>query len=723
MSASQSRINLRPEALLLAVAAFLAPVIGGHVATDAQPIYDGLLGEILGGGALPLTARLLLAIFPLAAFALALKHRVVQIPNLRLLGILAGLVVMLATTIVLTDFRYVAFREWQTWLIYASTFLATITIAGRQKNVRLFLAAIGAGTTVVALKGIGEYASMMAKEPTYRIFADWNNPNAVASMLVLGTLVLLGLALSEENRNRWIAMGGASFCTVALILTQSKGGYLAFAVGLFALLVFQIAFKQAKKIAVPLVPIAVGVVLALALGQAAQAQSKGGQALARITESGSTVEQSAGFRQNLWKTALDLAQENPMGVGVGTFRYYSARPGLTDQTVFAHQTYLQVLAEGGVVSLGLLLAFAAFWFYLVTRGSRVQPENTLALKAGVLAAVVGFGAHGMVESNLSFFGTGLCFFIVLALGLQLATDGTSPEAMPPGVRGTVAAIFCAIPFLAVAMSSMAEIKKATFRTAMENRDPELMAPLAEELPGGTFGDPEGLYLASFAPRFSPDPNRPARQQKDQLARMDLLDQVAKTMPTPMYLRAAARQALLLEEPDRALAYLDELSRFDPSNLPAGELRLEILDNANRIEEAKQAARDLIAMEQSVSYQIRAIPEMIPTSTFDARIYLASQETDIQTKADLLQQAVDGYIQYREVTVAKLEAIKKQLQEANRNATVEDRLAVFATENLEEAKQKLGRAREAAEALAQIYSDLGNPEAAQKAQEAIQKLQP
>lgn len=723
MSASVPRINLRPEALLLAVAAFLAPVIGGHVATDAQPLFDGILGEILGGGALPLTARLLLAIFPLAAFGLALKHRVVQIPNLKILGLLTGLLAMLAVTIAITDFRYVAFREWQTWLIYASTFLATITIAGRQKNVRLLLAAIGAGTTIVAFKGIGEYASMMAQEPTYRIFADWNNPNAVASMLVLGTLVLLGLALAEENRNRWVAMGGVSFCTVALILTQSKGGYLSFAVGLVALLVFQVAFKQAKKIAVPLIPVAVGVVLALALGQAAQAQSQGGQALARITESGSTVEQSAGFRQNLWKSALDLAQENPMGVGVGTFRYYSARPGLTDQTVFAHQTYLQVLAEGGVLSLLLLLAFAGFWFYLVVRGSRVQPENTLALKAGVLAAVVGFGAHGMVESNLSFFGTGLCFFILLALGLQLATDGTSPEAMPPGVRGSIAAIFCAIPLVAALFSSMAELKKATFRTAMDNREAELMASIAEELPGGTFGDPEGLYLASFAPKYSPNPSSPPNTQPDQLKRMDLLDQVAQKMPTPMFLRAAARQALLLEETDQALAYLEEVKRFDPSNLPAGELRLEILDKANRIEEAKEAARDLIAMEQSVSYQVRAIPEAVPTATFDARIYLASQETDLQTKADLLQEAIDGYLQYREVTVARLQAIKKQLQDANPETTVDDRLAVFATENLEEAKEKLGRAREAAKSLSEIYTDLNQPEKAQEAEAAIENLQP
>ena len=717
MSAQEPRIKISPEALLLAIAVFLAPVLGGHVSTDARPLFEGLLGEILGGGALPLTARLLLAFFPLAALGLALKNRVIQIPNIKLLALLTGLLLVLAGTVAITEFRSPAFREWQTWLIYASSFLAAIAIGGRNKNIRLFLASMGAGTAVVALKGIGEYASMMAKEPTYRIFADWNNPNAVASMFVLGTLVLLGLGAAEQGGNRWLAFVGSALTTLALVLTQSKGGYLAFAVGFVAFIAFQLAFRQGKRIAVPALSIIVGVALAFGLAQVAQAQSQGGQALARIAESGSTVEQSQGFRTNLWKSALTLSQQHPMGTGVGTFRFYSAKPGLTDQTVFAHQTFLQTLAEGGILALALLAGFAVFWFYLVLRGSRVQPDATLSLKAGVLAAIVGFGAHGFVESNLSFFGTGLCFFILLGLGLQLSTDGSSPEAMPGNVRGTVAVVLCAIPFLLAAVAAMGEVQKATFRTAMENRDAQLIAELADSLPSSTFNDPESLYLASFSPEYASD------TEQTKAERLELLDRAVQGMPTPMFLRAAARQAIAAGESEQAIAYLDRVNDFDPSNLPAGELRIEILDELGRTEQAKQAAQDLVAMEQSVAYQVRAIPEVIPTPTFDARIYLASQTNDPAERARLLQEAVDGYVRYKEVTYAKLQGIKKQIQDANPGVTVEDEQAIFATENLAEAKQKLGKALEAANRLANLYDDLNETEKAAQARQAAEDLSP
>lgn len=715
--------NLRPEALLLAVAAFLAPVIGGHVSTDARPLFEGLIGEILGGGGLPLTARFLVGALVIAAFGLALRNRVVQIPNLRLLALLTALLFVFGATVLITDFRSVAFREWQSWLLYASTFLATITIAGRQKNVRLLLAVIGTAVSIVALKGIGEYVQIMAQEPTYRIFADWNNPNAVASLFILGSLVLLGLAAAEEGRNRLFALLGASLTVLALILTQSKGGYLAFGVGLVALLAFLFGFKQPKKLGFALAPVLVGVILAFALGQAAQSQSQGGQALARITDTGSTAEQSAGFRQNLWKTSLQLAQDHPAGTGIGTFRYYSAQPGLTDQTVFAHQTFLQTLAEGGILSLAVFLAFAALWFYLVVRQTQVQPDQTRALKAGVLAAVVGFGAHGMVESNLSFFGTAFLFFILLALGLQLATDATSPESMPSGVRTGVAVVLCFIPFVLLALTASGEIKKATFRTAMERGDAPLLASLAEGLKSPPYNDPEALYLASFSPEYAPNPASPPKDQPNQISRLSLLDRAVQGLPSPMFLRAAAAQARLLGDTDRALAYLDQIAVYHPTNLPAGLLKIEILDEARRYLEAQKAAQDLIQAESTVAFQVRAIPEIVPTQTLEARIYLAQTESDPQTLINLLQPTVDSYLDYKAQTYSKLLWMKEQMQKADPSTPVEDRQVAYGGERLDDAIQKLLKSQQAAIKLAEAYAQLGDLTNEQSALQAAADLVP
>lgn len=702
--------NLRPEALLLALAAFLAPVIGGHVSVEARPLLDGLIAEIFGGGALPLTARFLIALLALGAFALASRNRVVQIPNLKVLGLFAALVFVLGATLLLTDFRSLAFREWQSWLVYFSAFLVTVAVVGRRRNIRLILAAIGAGTALVALKGIGEYVQIMAQEPTYRIFADWTNPNAAASMFVLGGLVLLGLAGAEEGRNRLLALLGAALAVTALILTQSKGGYLAFGTGFSTLVVLQFAFRQPKAAAFSFAPAVLGAVLAVGLGQAAQSASQGGQALARITDTGSTTEQSVGFRQNLWRSSLELAQDHPIGTGIGTFQFYSTQPGLTGQTVHAHQSYLQLLAEGGFLAIGLFLALAVVWFRLVLRQSLKQPPQILALKATVVAAVVGFGAHGMVESNLSYFGGALCFFILLGVGLQLATDATSPESLPNPFRATVAVALAATPFILLALASLGEMKKATFMTALQNQEAELVVTLANDLRNSPFPDPEALYLSTFDPTLSP------------ADRLETLDQVAAAMPTPKNLRAAARQAIAADNPARAFAYLEKVAEYDPANLPAGKLALDFHLELGQTQEALQAAQKLIEMEKTTAFQIRAIPEIVPTETLDARILLAQNTTDQTEKARLLQEAVDGYLEYHQVTFAKLLWMRDQMAKAQPDLPLDDRQVAYGPENLADAKEKLARAAEAATLLSETYQNLNKSAEAAKAQESAQTLQ-
>ena len=61
--------GLRPEAVVLALAAFLAPIIGGQVSQEPQPLSDNLLLEVFGGTALPLMTRALLGVLVLGALA------------------------------------------------------------------------------------------------------------------------------------------------------------------------------------------------------------------------------------------------------------------------------------------------------------------------------------------------------------------------------------------------------------------------------------------------------------------------------------------------------------------------------------------------------------------------------------------------------------------------------------------------------------------------------
>ncbi|MBX3114452.1 MAG: O-antigen ligase family protein [Fimbriimonadaceae bacterium] len=639
MNQESNRFSLAPEFMLLLVASFLAPIIGGHVSIDPRPIDLGIFGEVFGGGALPYLSRLIIGLFVLGGLAiLATRNRVIQLPNVRILILLTLFVLLLGLSIAGTDFKYAAMREWVTWFIYGGALFLTIGSIGRGNRPLILAATLGLGITIVGLRGIEEYVAIMAKEPTFRIFAGWTNPNAVASVFVVGYLLLTGLMLRVKSYQAVLAGISSTICLIALALTQSKGGYLAAIVGLvifIAILLFnKVGFK---KIGFAFVPLIAGFLLAFGLGQAASSANKSATAFARVTESGATAEQSVGFRQNLWKSAIELAKTHPTGTGVGTYRHYSTQPGLTESTVFAHQSYLQLAAEGGILTLVAFLAMAFVWMKYALRGTKIQSAEHVAFRAGVFAAAIGLAAHGMTESNLSFIGSGLLLFILVGLSLQLSTDGTSPEAVPKNLRLATMLVSCVAPLIAIAIFAASEAQKANLMTAIARRDQADIASAIESLRAGSYGDPDAAYMVAMYGATSME------------SRATELEKVATEVPSPRVLRATARAFAEIDQVSKAILINDRVFNIDPNNLKAYALKMDLAIQSGDTETAKVASNKLIEIESAVSYQVRAIPEAIPTETFKARSFLAGLETDPAKKAELLFPAIEGLAQYMEIT--------------------------------------------------------------------------
>jgi len=628
----------RLDFYLLLIALFLAPLIGGHVSIDPRPIELGLIGELFGGGSLPYLARLILGTLILGGLAfMARKNRVIQLPNIKIILALTFLVFVLGFAILLSDFKFAAFGEWLTWFIYGGTLFLAVGTMGRERGPLAAAGALCAGISVAALIGIREFLGIMATEPTHRIFAGWNNPNAAASIFVVGALLALGITAKLESWKKAFPILAAALALTALILTQSKGGYLAFAAGLFSFLIIQIAAKApVKKIAPTLLGVIAGIIIAFGLTQAAASASKA-QALSRITGSGSTAEQSVGFRQNLWKSAVQIAIKHPAGTGPGTFRFYSAEPGLTEPTVFAHQSYLQLAVEGGWAALLLFLALAGFWLSYAFRGLQKQPTEHAIFRAGAIAATLGLAAHCMIDSDLSFLGAGIALFLLVGLTLQLSTDGTSPEAVPQNIRLATILVSCVLPIFGLALFASGEAKKATLMTALSQGQRDQVQSAGEQLKMNPFGDPEATYLVSMYA---------ATNIEDRLAG---LQSVVNSMPQGRVIRATARTLAEAGKIDEAIAVNDRVFKYDPNNLRAHWLKVDLLQKKGDLPAAIEAAKILVAVENQGSFKTRAIPELIPTETLEARLFLASQEPDPATKQKLLEEALTGFQKYFEIT--------------------------------------------------------------------------
>lgn len=672
------------EVVVVALVAMAAPVVGGHVTTSPSPIQGSLLAEVLGGPALPLTTRMILALPLVLVFGLVMyRRRVVQLPALPIVGgwlIACGLLFFSGA---ISPFAQFATAQWWTWPCYVLAMVTVVAVCGRKDGLVWTLSGLATGVTIVAAKGVLEYAGRASTDATWRIMAGWNNPNAVASVLVMGLPVLWALGSRGPRWTTALAGIGGAISLAALWYTGSKGGLLAM---LLALAVFAIGALVSKNGVRAAVTVAATVVLAglLVVGLRpplkAAAQEKGAPAVRVL--SGQQAEQSMEVRKNLWKTALILVRTHPTGLGTGNFRQYSGQPGLVDQTVFAHETWLQLATDGSALCLLAALAAMVAWTVPMLRRDGAMPPSARILKAGVLAAVVGGAAHGLIESNLFFVGAGLVFFVLLGCGCQLAATGSLPLPVGTGTKAVAGVVSLGV-LLGLVSSALPEMAKANAIDGLKSGQPEQIVAASEALASSASDDAEALYLRSMYAAKSPT------------ERLSLLKESAERAPTTKTLRALANTQAQAGNVEEAEATFGRALQLDPNNLRtlAGKMRME--KETGHLDAALSTARKLVEVEKTTGFQYRAIPESVPTETYDARVLLAANEPDAKKKVELLKPAVEGYLRFNAVTYPRVKLFAKEggsfidmdLNEANRIVTQ----ARAAAEELKAAGQSVGDA--------------------------------
>lgn len=628
--------NVEPSVWGLALAAFLAPLLGGQISLDPLPLEPGGLASALLREPSAATLAHFLVFLPLLlALVLAfLKRKVVQVPHLKVVVATTLFALFLLVSVAMSEYRSVSMQLCAEWLAYLVALFAGIALTGRGVGPRVVAGSFVAGASIVAIMAIREY--LVQPDPTWRVIANWLNPNALAALLTMALLAALGFC-GESGRGRLLGYVGSALCLAALLLTQSKGGLLAAGVGT---LVFVIALALQSRPATvrgfPRVAVALAIGGALGVGLTFLHPNRSAQqsALNRVVNAGATQTQSAGFRALLWKGSVELIKDNPMGRGLGTYRFHSAKPGLTTQTHLAHQSYLQIGVETGV---GGLLAFAGLLvvcLYECLKGWRSGSPTSRHLRAGLLAALVSLATHAMLDSDFSHFGLGFAFFLLLGVLFQLSSDASVPEFAPAAPR-LVAVTVAGVAGLMMAYFGVAEVSLGTLRYALGNRD----AALAQR----TFD--QARRMLPFDARVWTLGASIASSNEERIQR---LQTAVRLGPTPAIYRQLAASYEAGGDSAGAERALRAALRIDPNNLPA-LMRLMETQRQSNPEAAKQTARQLISIEDTPYFKVRAIPEIVPLETYAAREFLAESLAGEERRAMLLP-AAKGYAQFARSTV-------------------------------------------------------------------------
>lgn len=229
-----------------------------------------------------------------------------------------------------------------------------------KRDVLLVLGAFLAGATLAAVYGYFSQpsASELASSPAAadglnRLAGTVADPNEFATLLVTGMALATPFALGQKRPPgvRLMAVVAMGMLMFGLLLTLSRGGLVALAAALIVGVL--VAYRERVKILCLIGVLVIGI----------------GLYFVNTPEAYDSVTRSDGGsgRTDVWQIGWRMVEDNAIaGVGAGNFQvssiHYLLAPGsirfdeyIVDQPQVAHNMYLQVLAELGIVGLCLFL--------------------------------------------------------------------------------------------------------------------------------------------------------------------------------------------------------------------------------------------------------------------------------------------------------------------------------------------------------------------------------
>jgi O-antigen ligase len=263
-------------------------------------------------------------------------------------------------------------------------------------------------------------------------FGPFINRHHFAGYMELALALPLGLLFggAVERDKRFLYAFLSLIMALALVLTNSRGGMLSLAAEIMFVLVVSAgvrrggagegAEKEGRGVRLRRVAVraALGSVLIVAffLG----AIFFGGEgALARLVGTVNADDPTTG-RAQFWRATLHMIHDQPLtGVGLGAFGVAYSRYDQTNGRVYrleqAHNDYLQVVSDAGVVGAVLALSFVALLFRAGFRRMESRDAERRGVALGALTGCFAVLVHSFFDFTLHTTANALLFLMLAAL--------------------------------------------------------------------------------------------------------------------------------------------------------------------------------------------------------------------------------------------------------------------------------------------------------------------
>lgn len=307
---------------------------------------------------------------------------------------------------------------------------AMVNSLNKKEDINVFVSFLMLSSLFAALVGVRQIFTGVVMRPEWtdvensqdiavRIYSVFTNPNIFAEYLVMLTPLAVGtMWYTKSMKKKLTFIIGVGVLLLALLMTMSRGGWLGIFVAAFVFVL--IVDKRLLVLAIPIVLIAVPFLPK--------------SILQRFISIGSNVDSSILYRTKIYQITANIIKDNFInGVGFGyiPFKQVYETYIRTMPIYHAHNTFLEIFAEGGIIG---LLVFLILIFSLIKNGlcylTKSSDKYIKYLGAGAMASLFGILANGMTEHILYMPRIIFTFWILVGLIIcliRLSKDSNKEE--------------------------------------------------------------------------------------------------------------------------------------------------------------------------------------------------------------------------------------------------------------------------------------------------------
>jgi O-antigen ligase len=259
-------------------------------------------------------------------------------------------------------------------------------------------------------------------------FGPFINRHHFAGYMELTIALPLGLlfagAVDKEKILLYLFVAG--LMGVALVMTSSRGGIVSLVAEVLFLVTVTAIWRKpsdrhhrARSGRLKGVAARVGMATALLVGLFLGVMLLGGEvSINRFIDSVNTDDPTTG-RMHFWSVTLDIIKQHPyLGTGLGAFGViytkYDSRNGLF-RLEQAHNDYLQVFSDGGIVLAVLAFAFVALLFFKSLSRAKSKDDFRRGVALAALSGCFAVLVHSFFDFTLHTTSNALLFLVLAAV--------------------------------------------------------------------------------------------------------------------------------------------------------------------------------------------------------------------------------------------------------------------------------------------------------------------